>query len=45
VYEGVNERAFGVRGMETRMSGQLGGFVERLYWIDAEGRLSATCNA
>ncbi|MDO5688048.1 MAG: hypothetical protein Q4G29_01895 [Pseudoscardovia radai] len=40
VYEGVNERAFGVRGMETRMSGQLGGFVERLYWIDAEGRLS-----
>lgn len=40
VYEGVNERAFGVRGMETRMSGQLGGFVERLYWIDAEGRSS-----
>lgn len=38
VYEGVNERAFGVRGMETRMSGQLGGFVERLYQIEAEGR-------
>lgn len=40
VYESVNERAFGVRGMETRMSGQLGGFAERLYLIDAEGRSS-----
>ncbi len=39
-YRQVNEKYFGVSEIETRTSGELGGFVSRLYKIEAEGRTS-----
>jgi len=39
-YKMVNKHFFGVYGIETRTSGEQGGFVQRLFKIDAEGRSS-----
>ncbi len=39
-YKLINHHFFGVYGIETRTSGQQGGFVRRLFTIDAEGRSS-----
>lgn len=37
-YRKVNEKYFGVAEIETRTSGEIGGFISRLYRIDAIGR-------